>query len=79
MIKLEKINGDCYVPLWTTGAPLGDFIKADDGYYVWYPVDNGGCFSQQVLAAILSSLTELNREWDERIRRELSNPEEINE
>jgi hypothetical protein len=53
---------------------LGDLIKEADGYYHWWMTVeclSRGSWPSYVLREIADKLDELNKEWDEEVRRGL--------
>ena len=51
----------------------GDFVQMEDGYYVFWPTSQHRGFITAVELRILAQhLDDLNREWDEQVRKDLS-------
>jgi hypothetical protein len=54
------------------------FGPSDDGYYYWWPTDEidgrapYGCWSAESLRIIADELDERNKDWDEKIKKELN-------
>lgn len=53
---------------YVNGVNCGKIIKEVDGYYVWYPKQDGGCWESAFLRKIADLLDGLNKEWDDQIR-----------
>lgn len=47
---------------------FNDMVKGDDGYWVWWPLGNRGCYSADDLEMIALLLNEANRLWDNEIK-----------
>ena len=45
------------------GKDCGTVYKEVDGYYVWAPDDNAGCWESYYLRAISELLDDMNRDW----------------
>lgn len=43
----------------------------DDGYYGYYTTETSGYWSSYALRGIADALDDLNREWDEQIKKHL--------
>jgi len=64
----------------TTGAadlvPCGSLLKCEDGYFYFWPLDlpgkNSGCYSEHFMRCVADKLAELNKDWDETVKRELA-------
>jgi hypothetical protein len=58
---------------YTNGMHMGEMIMAEDGYFVWFPITpgRGGFIEAWVLRELADKLDDVNREWDEKVRREL--------
>jgi hypothetical protein len=72
-LKLEYIN-DCLVNIYFSenNKYIGDFVMLEDGYFYYQPVHHSGVFSEYHLKIIYDRLTELNKDWNEKIKKELS-------
>lgn len=68
MLKMEKIGGGIYKVLYSNGALLGQFMRLEDGYYVFFPDLNGGAWDGFLLQEISSTLYELNKDWDKEVK-----------
>jgi len=51
---------------------IGDFVLLEDGYFYYQPLQHSGVFSEYTLKLIYDKLTELNKYWDKKIKKELS-------
>lgn len=75
MLKFQPVNldGRILVIFERNKACLGDLLKLEDGYYQWFPNDDQtGCWSSYILREIADKLDELNDEWDQEVKRGLS-------
>lgn len=53
-------------------AERKEIMRADDGYYVWWPSrEYGGYHDAHSLRILAEILDEKNKDWDEHVRREL--------
>ena len=59
---------DKYVVTFYNGVSAGEYIKGEDGYYVYFTDNNGGGFSDYVLQQLGQDLEMLNKEWDKEIQ-----------
>ncbi len=41
-----------------------DCVPGDDGYWVYWPTSNKGCYAEHDLHVIANLLYEANRKWD---------------
>lgn len=73
MITLNKITDNLYQVIFTENDKfLGMFERDIDGYF--YFAENNrvsGYWSSYVLRAIADKLDEINKDWDEQIKRDL--------
>ncbi len=51
----------------------GELVRDDAGYMVYWPNDHG-CFTAYELRLLADYLDELNKGWDEQVRKELGKP-----
>lgn len=63
----QKQNTDCIDLFWDNGKSIGYCYRDDDGYYVFVTGDQG-TWADYVLRAIADTLTELNKQWDEKVK-----------
>ena len=47
---------------------LGEFLRDNDGYWVFYPEANGGFYNEYFLTVLLSALESMNEEWDNEVK-----------
>ena len=73
LVYTEKVNDQKLNVFYENGVNIGEFIKGDDGYYIYFPVENGGAWSESVLYALAQHLEELNKEWHNEL---MNRPEE---
>lgn len=60
-------------PMGKCGAPIGEFYREVSGYYVWEPLFGNGYLTSDFLRAVADKLDELNKEWDDELRKSLEN------
>ena len=72
MIDLEYIIDGVYVVYFNT-KKIGEFTVQDDGFFGFYPNELSGYWSSYALRLIADKLDELNKEWDEYIKKNLGN------
>ena len=80
---VEKRNWDKYIDtneladnsfsvfLRDSGKILGEIYKEVDGYYVYQPDKANGCWESYAMRTIADMLDEMNKEWDEQVKKEL--------
>ena len=44
-----------------------DLVCADDGYYYYWPTNQTGAYSAELLKEISKHLDEINKPWDEQV------------
>lgn len=49
------------------GVNIGECYREVDGYLVWVPRENGGCWEAPHLRMVADFLDEANREWHESV------------
>ena len=69
MIELKPANSGGYRAYWENGQYIGDVFQGDDGYYAWWPTQNGGCYSQYFLWSMSERLKMLNEKWNQEVRK----------
>jgi hypothetical protein len=75
MIELKPANSGGYRAYWDNGACVGEVYREVDGYYVWWPESAGGGFlDEHFLRSMADKLHELNRQWDEQVRKDCCGP-----
>lgn len=57
-----------------TAARLGEILREVDGFFVFYPTQNGGAWTAHILAQLASKLDELNEPWLKQIDQDFSTP-----
>jgi hypothetical protein len=56
------------------GKRIGDIYREVDGFYYFEPLPEiGGCFSEELLGALLFELQQLNAPWKESVRKYFEN------
>lgn len=72
MLKLKYVNNYLIKVYYENNKLIGEFIKLEDGYFFYRPVENIGLFNSYSLKLIYDKLIELNHEWDEQIKNDLN-------
>lgn len=57
------------VTLKDSNKYIGYLYMEVDGYYVYQPVNVNGCWSAYEMRIIADKLDELNKDWDEQVRK----------
>jgi len=70
MIHLSYVINGVYLVYFKTKV-IGKFIIQDDGYYGYYTTETSGYWSSYALRGIADALDDLNKEWDESIKKNL--------
>jgi hypothetical protein len=72
MINLEYVIDGVYL-VYFNKKKIGEFVVQDDGYYSYVMKNNLGFCSSYGLRLIADKLDELNKEWDEQIKKDIGN------
>jgi hypothetical protein len=73
MITVEYIADGIYV-IYFNKKELGSIVSQEDGYYKFTPNKNSsGYWSSYGLRLIADKLDEMNKEWDEHVKKEIDN------
>lgn len=72
-LNLEQIGEATYNVKTKGGLKLGEFYKEIDGFYVFWPTERAGFYSEEYLGALLFELQQLNAPWKENIRKYFEN------
>ena len=65
LLTFTDFGGGQYRVHHYNGVIVGDLLKGDDGYYVWWPIpDRHGYIPEHVLRELADKLQELNEDWD---------------
>lgn len=78
-ISLEKVSPAEYKVKGHNGVYIGDFLRKEDGYFDFWPDLKGGFWPSYMLRALADKLDELNKPWDDDIKKYFSEQEENNE
>lgn len=68
MIELKEVGGGVYdvysmkYPYGTLGHRIGEFVRMDDGFYIYEP-SSPGSYPAHLLRAIADKLDEMNKDW----------------
>jgi hypothetical protein len=71
MIHLEYVIDGVYTVYFNKKKVIGSFVMQDDGYYGYYPNESSGYWSSYALRLVADELDELNKEWDEQIKKDI--------
>lgn len=70
---LKKQPNNTYTVYYTNGTNIGTFEPAEDGYlYFGINPDGSGYWNANILRLIADKLDEMNKKWDEQVKKELS-------
>ena len=75
-INLEQAGfiNDLFFNAKINGKHIGDIYREVDGFYYFEPLPKiSGCFSEELLGALLFELQQLNAPWKENIRKYFEN------
>lgn len=64
---IEK-SEDNYNVVFYNGVDCGNLIRDVDGYFMYFPKNNGGGLESWSMKLIAEKLDELNKPWDEYVR-----------
>ena len=53
---------------YENGTLLGHIFAKEDGYYVFWPKLNGGCWGAQIMHEIADLLDSMNVVWDDELQ-----------
>ena len=70
MINLEYVVDGVFT-VYFKKKMIGSFVIQDDGYYGYYTTETSGYWSSYALRGIADALDNLNKGWDEQIKKEL--------
>ena len=70
MINLEYVIDGVY-EVYFNQSRIGEFVVQDDGYYRYVMKNNLGFWSSYGLRLIADKLDELNKTWDEQIKKDI--------
>jgi len=62
----EKVSDGRY-KVFFESKYLGDFVRDVDGFFYYWPSEDGGCWSAWTLRLIANELEELNADWNKYI------------
>lgn len=64
----RTLRGGVIAVRYENGVRLGDYLRGDDGYYMFWPdMSRSGAWPGYLLQEIGSRLDELNTEWDREV------------
>ncbi len=72
MINLEYVIDGVY-GVYFNQKCIGRFTIQDDGYFGFYTNEPSGYWSSYALRLIADKLDELNKEWDEQVKKDIGN------
>lgn len=70
MINLKYVVDGVYT-VYFKKKMIGSFVMQDDGYYGYETIETSGYWSSYALRGIADALDDLNKEWDEQIKKHL--------
>jgi len=70
---LEKHNETTYKITNINKIHLGEFYQEVDGFFVFIPGSEYGCYTEQFLESLLFELHQLNDPWKENVRKYFEN------
>jgi hypothetical protein len=71
MIHIEYTKAGVYTVYFNKKKIIGSFVMQDDGYYGYETIETSGYWSSYALRGIADALDDLNKEWDEYIKKNL--------
>ena len=72
MINLEYVIDGVYL-VYFNKKKLGEFVVQDDGFFGFYTSEPSGYWSSYALRLIADKLDELNKEWDDQVKKDINN------
>jgi hypothetical protein len=72
MIKYIKPFGSSTYNIRIGEVYAGELAPKEDGYWDWYPELRPGYIPSWVLRSIADKLDELNKDWDEQVKLDVS-------
>lgn len=72
MINLEYVIDGVYL-VYFNKKRLGEFIVQDDGFFGFHTSEPSGYWSSYALRLIADKLDEMNKEWDEQVKKDIGN------
>jgi hypothetical protein len=69
-IRAEKVNNSVY-SIWFEKLEIGKAVREVDGYFYFDPHGRKGLWSDYSMRWISDCITELNRTWNEQVKRDL--------
>lgn len=67
----NKISEERYEVIYDNGVSIGELLREVDGFFVYYPIQNGGCWESHVMRPIADKMDELNKPWQDQIDKDL--------
>jgi hypothetical protein len=68
MLTYVKIEHIYEVRVKSNNLLIGEFILDIDGYYYFFPIENGGSWNSHTLITLGTKLQELNKPWDDKLK-----------
>lgn len=72
MINLEYVIDGVYL-VYFNKKKLGEFIVQDDGFFGFHTSEPSGYWSSYALRLIADKLDEINKEWDDQVKKDIGN------
>ena len=73
-VELEKINDHHFEVRLGGKNSVGQFLMDVDGFFYYFPIENGGAWTAWIMRAIANKLDEINAPWQKVIDAEFRNP-----
>ena len=72
-VTLRKESVIRYTVLFGVGlqSNIGEMIQDVDGYFYYFPIENGGAWTPWIMRLIADKMDELNKRWDDTVGREV--------
>jgi hypothetical protein len=74
MINLKPLIDGVY-EVYFNSVRLGEFVVQSDGYYGFVAKSNAGFWSSYGLRLISDKLDEINKEWDQQVKKDIGSGE----
>jgi phage pi2 protein 07 len=71
MVLFKKNTDNFYDVTTLNHIKIGELLREIDGFFVFYPDDNGAAFTSHFMKVMAAKLDELNQEWSKTIDKEL--------
>lgn len=72
MINIKYVIDGVYL-VYFNKKKLGEFVIQDDGFFGFYTNEPSGYWSSYALRLIADKLDEVNKEWNEQVKKDIGN------